>query len=432
MNDLNNLNLNIEIDNQLEGDDFLDRVTFVQRPGIIDLTGREQEDRYSRLRLIPWWDQSKLTKSTIMVVGAGALGNELLKNLALLGIGKVIVVDMDKIENSNLSRSILFRGSDEGSFKAVVAARRVKEINSDCKVASIVGDINLDIGLGVFRRIDVVLGGLDNREARLSINQNCWRANTPFVDGAIEVLMGAARVFIPGQTACYECTMNETDYKLLNMRRSCNLLTREEMLAGKVPTTPTSASVIAGIQVQEAVKILHKEQKMPSLAGKGYFYNGLTFDSYIMQYEAKEDCSSHDTYINIIELPGKSDSTTIFDLLKKTRQDLGSDAVLDLQHELVYELKCECCQKSHKQVVLLDRLTREQVVCPECGKMREMLMTHTVKGDEDFLNCTVSELGFPMLDIFTGRVGLNRRHYEISGDVNNLLDGFLKDCIVHE
>lgn len=68
----------------------------------IELDAAElEEDRYSRLRLIPWWDQEKLKHATIMVVGAGAIGNELIKNLALLGIGRILIFDMDDIENTN-------------------------------------------------------------------------------------------------------------------------------------------------------------------------------------------------------------------------------------------------------------------------------------------------------------------------------------------
>ena len=66
-------------------------------------------DRYSRFRLIAWWDQEKLARSRFLVVGAGALGNEVLKNLALLGVGYIHVVDFDRIEESNLTRSVLFR-----------------------------------------------------------------------------------------------------------------------------------------------------------------------------------------------------------------------------------------------------------------------------------------------------------------------------------
>ncbi len=145
------------------------------------------EDRYSRLKLIPWWDQDRLKNAAVMVVGAGAIGNELIKNLTLLGIGRILIFDMDAIENTNLTRSILYRANDVGRYKAEVAAERAMEINPDVKAKAFVANIIDDVGLGVFRRMDVVLGGLDNREARLAINQSCYKVNKPWIDGAIEV-----------------------------------------------------------------------------------------------------------------------------------------------------------------------------------------------------------------------------------------------------
>src|ERR1700749_4693210 len=81
------------------------------------------EDRFDRFRLISWWDQARLSRAKVLVVGAGALGNEIVKNLALLGVGNLFIAELDRIENSNLPRSILYRESDNGSYKAQAAAR---------------------------------------------------------------------------------------------------------------------------------------------------------------------------------------------------------------------------------------------------------------------------------------------------------------------
>ena len=142
----------------------------------------DDSDRYSRLRLIPWWRQEKLQAAKVLVVGAGALGNEVLKNLALLGVGETIVIDFDEVEPSNLSRSVLFRAEDGGRPKAEVAARRAMEINPEVRIQPIRGDVITDLGLGVFRDVDVVIGCLDNREARLWVNRQCWKVTTPWVD----------------------------------------------------------------------------------------------------------------------------------------------------------------------------------------------------------------------------------------------------------
>ena len=226
----------------------------------IELTSADfEEDRYSRLRLIPWWDQEKLKNACILVVGAGAIGNELIKNLALLGIGKILIVDMDKIEQTNLTRSVLFRAGDVGRYKAEVAAERAMELNPDVRAKAFTRNVIDDIGLGLFARVDVALGGLDNREARLAINQSCYKLGKTFIDGAIEALGGFARVFAP-PGPCYECTMTEADWRMINQRKSCALLTHEQMAEGKIPTTPTSSSIIAGVQVQEMLKILHADR----------------------------------------------------------------------------------------------------------------------------------------------------------------------------
>src|SRR5437016_14635599 len=94
----------------------------------------ERDDRFHRFKLIGWWDQNKLARDKIVVIGAGALGNEIVKNLALLGVGNLFIADMDRVENSNLSRSILYREKDNGTLKASAAARAAKEIYPDIKV----------------------------------------------------------------------------------------------------------------------------------------------------------------------------------------------------------------------------------------------------------------------------------------------------------
>lgn len=381
----------------------------------------EGDDRYSRFRLIPWWDQDLLKRSRILVVGAGALGNEILKNLALLGVGKIFLIDLDNIENSNLSRSVLYRASDEGRPKSTVAAESAMEINPDIKVQAYNGNVIHDLGLGVFRAMDVVICGLDNREARLWVNQCCWRVTRPWVDGAIEVLNGVVRVFVPPDSSCYECTMNETDYRMMNRRKSCSLLTRSQMLEGKIPTTPTTSSVIAGIQCQEAVKLIHDRPDLPVLVGKGYFFNGLTHDSFVVNYKRKEDCLSHETFEDIVETDWSSSSVTLREALERVKQDLGPDAVLEFYREIVCQLRCDGCGKSEDVFKLIGRLTEEEARCPVCGEIRVPDSCHAVVGDEPYLDMTLAEVGIPAFDIIAGRAGLTQRHYELTGDRQSVL-----------
>ena len=172
---------------------------------VLKLTEAEaqRDGRFSRLELIEWWDQPRLAAARVVVIGAGALGNELLKNLALLGVGNVFVADLDRIENSNLSRSVLYRAADCGRRKADVAAERTREIYPEMKTEPFHGNVVYDLGLGIYRWADVILGGLDNREARVAINRAAARAGRVRIDGAIERLDGVARVFDPALGPCY-------------------------------------------------------------------------------------------------------------------------------------------------------------------------------------------------------------------------------------
>ena len=403
---------------QLSGDE---QAAPAKPPDAAHLDVHLEDDRYSRFRLIPWWNQDILRRAKILVVGAGALGNEIIKNLTLLGIGHIMVCDMDTIENSNLSRSILFRQSDEGHYKAEVIARAASEINPDVNIKGFVGDIVHDIGLGVFRAFDLVIGGLDNREARLYINQCCWKVNRPWIDGAIEAISGIARVFVPPDGPCYECTMNELDHELLRQRKSCSLLTRSQMLEGKVPTTPTTSSVIAGIQCQEAVKLLHNRPDLPVLAGKGFYFNGLTHDSFVISYPRNPDCLSHETLENVEETDWKASSTRVGDLIDVVRTRLGKDAVVDLAREIVLSFECAECNRTESVFVPLNKLTEDDAVCPSCGRMRSIEMSHTLDDREANLDLKLSDLGVPPLDIVSGRKGFNYLHLELSGDRESVL-----------
>ena len=199
-----------------------------------------RDDRFARFRLISWWDQERLARANIVVIGAGALGNEILKDLALLGVGRVFLADRDRVENSNLSRSILFRERDCGRPKAEVAAERAVEIYPGMHVRPFTGNVVYDLGLGIYRWADVILGGLDNREARVAINLAAARAGKVWIDGAIERLDGVARVFDPATGPCYECTMGENDWKMLEARRSspCSLAARWSRARCRRPPRP--------------------------------------------------------------------------------------------------------------------------------------------------------------------------------------------------
>jgi len=375
-------------------------------------------DRLGTFEFISWWEREKVRNARVMVVGAGALGNEVVKNLALMGIGSMYIVDFDRIEAANLSRSILFREQDGGREKSQIAAARAKQINPDVNVQYLHGDVTTDIGLGVFRRMDVIIGCLDNREARLALNRFCHWMGKPWVDGAIQELLGLARVFVPGEGACYECTLTEQARRELSLRYSCPLLARQNILLGKVPTTPTIASIIGALQAQEALKLLHG---LPVEAGKVMHFNGMTNSMHTSAYVPREDCESHWTYGEVVELPARSEHTALADLLRIARADLGKQAVIELDQELVLALECPQCGTKEEVLRPLSEVTLEAGHCPACGTLRQVQMTHLITGEEAFLHRTLASLGIPPLHILRAHNGREYRFYELTGDLPDAL-----------
>jgi len=206
---------------------------------------------------VPQWDQEKVRNARVLVVGAGALGNEVLKNLALLNVKRIAILDFDRVEASNLSRSVLYRPSDAelGRPKAVAAAERLLEINSELEILVQMGDVAIDLSLGLLANVDVIIGCVDNRLARLYLNRLAWRAGKPWVDGGILNLSGQVAAYIPGKS-CYECGLTAQGWADIRQRLGCTDMARRYALGGRATTTPIAASIIGAMQVQEALKLV--------------------------------------------------------------------------------------------------------------------------------------------------------------------------------
>jgi adenylyltransferase/sulfurtransferase len=295
----------------------------------------------------------------------------------------------------------------------------VKALAPNVKVKPLVANVVQDCGLGIFAWSDVIIAGLDNREARLWINRCAWKMNRPWIDGAIEGINGVAKVFVAGAAPCYECTLGETDWKLLEQRMSCNLLLREANTEGRIATTPTISSVIAGIEVQEAVKLLHG---MPTLAGSGFVFEGLNHSSYKVEYTANPDCMSHFTHENVTELPRKSSEWTLEDLRQCGAKDLGAaDVVVEFSRDIVQELECSECGTKEELFAPVGSIKYERGRCPRDGQMRVVKTIHSYDGSGDFGKRGLDQLGLPLFDVFTVRTAEKEKAYLMAGDKSTVL-----------
>ncbi|MBD3337485.1 MAG: hypothetical protein GF353_00160 [Candidatus Lokiarchaeota archaeon] len=151
---------------------------------------------FARQQLIDGWNQETLENSSVLIAGVGALGCEIAKDFALMGIGKLVLIDLDKIETSNLSRQMLFRPGDEGRYKAEVAAERLKEMNPYLEVEFYNKKLQ-NLPLSIYDDVDVVIMALDNFNARMDLNKICLRLNKPIVEGGTVGFEGHVQIIIP-------------------------------------------------------------------------------------------------------------------------------------------------------------------------------------------------------------------------------------------
>lgn len=159
----------------------------------------------------------------ILILGAGGLGCEIVKTLALYGLPELHIVDMDTIELTNLNRQFLFSTRDIGKPKASVAAEAINRLQIPCKngVTGFVHVVphNQDLTQSnddFISQFDIIVSGLDSIEARRWINfklhdltvKSNFKTVIPFIDGATEGLMGNCKLIVPGFTSCYECSLS--------------------------------------------------------------------------------------------------------------------------------------------------------------------------------------------------------------------------------
>jgi molybdopterin/thiamine biosynthesis adenylyltransferase len=257
----------------------------VLRPGMID------EDRFERSKRVGWIEMEAVGRSHCLVVGAGALGNEVVKDLVLSGFRYITLVDMDRVVRSNLNRCVFFREEDaaHGRMKAEVVAARARELDPDVDIVPQATRIE-DLDPSVFRQHEVVLGCLDNVAARLHANAHAYHARIPFIDGGTLGTSGKVQVVLPPTSPCVQCASNRTHFRDMDKRHSCtgsDAIYHEPKLAAEITTT----SVVAAIQVREALKIV--SGRADDCVKHVLHYNGLT--NLVEAYELEIDpvCSLH-------------------------------------------------------------------------------------------------------------------------------------------
>ena len=222
---------------------------------VSDLSEKEL-DRYSRqvmLEEIGYQGQLKLKQAKVCVVGVGGLGNPITARLAAMGVGKIRIVDRDVIELSNLHRQTMFNEDDVGQVKVETAAKKLRKLNPGIIIEELPVSINDYTAFDAVDGCDVVIDALDSVNARYSLNKACIEKKIPFVTGAAVGVTGQSFTILPNESACYHCLFPALDEDSMP---TCSI----------EGVHPSILSIIGGIEVSEAVKII--TGKEPSLRDK--------------------------------------------------------------------------------------------------------------------------------------------------------------------
>lgn len=395
----------------------------------------KEQDKYEWgegvFTLLSWFKKDKVKNARVLVVGAGALGNEVVKDLALFGVGHIYVVDFDRIELSNLTRSVLFREEDayNHSYKAEIVAKRAMEINPQIKVIPFVGNLFSEVGFGIYRMVDVVIGCLDSRIARYQLNRLCMRAGKTWIDGSIENMTGSVQVYTPG-LACYECGLSRDEFNHIMVRTGCADVVNLQSSAGRVATTPISASIIGAIEVQEAMKIIHLDTEAASqfktLQGKLLHYEGLTNSTNVFKFASwKNHCPAHERWEPVIEAPNLSATQTVSEILSALKTLLNVDYV-----------EINMCNNKFVDRIVSDKPEKEfKVMVPDSqldncissnDVLRKLRYTTTfhksffenIDAEFPYQDLTLQQIGIPLFDVLQVSTEKGLFHVELGADAS--------------
>lgn len=225
------------------------------------------ERRYARhiiLKEIGEAGQGKLLAASALVIGAGGLGSAAIAYLAAAGVGRIGIIDGDRVELSNLQRQVLFEEADIGRLKVEAARDRVEEVNPACIVEIFPERLTTTNSRKLMKNYNLILDGCDNFETRFVVAEAAMQEKKPLISAAISGFDGQLSTFKPYENGpCYRCLVPE----IPDRARTC----QQEGIIGPL------AGVMGSMQALEAVKEI---VGLPSLSGWL-----LTFDALTMEWK---------------------------------------------------------------------------------------------------------------------------------------------------
>ncbi|HLJ56090.1 MAG TPA: ThiF family adenylyltransferase, partial [Chthonomonadaceae bacterium] len=272
-----------------------------------------------------------------------------------------------------------------------------------------------DLGLGVFRDADIVIGCLDSLDARLAVNRACMRAGTPWLNGAIELAVAEISLFENGEGACFECGMSAEMWERRGRRTSCAGL-RGAAPEAPAPTTPVVASLAAAYLVQEAVHVIHARRlrEKPGLAyGAKITVNLDPYETAVFALSRNPECMAHERVGTVTLLSEPPHGITAAALLSGAGASGGS---LELGFDLVSEMRCAACGAVERVLMPLERCGEERVRCPDCGAESRCPETISwLAADDPLAGLRLADLGVPDHQVLCVKNGDDRGYYQLAG-----------------
>ena len=231
------------------------------------------EKRYHRQIIIPGFGpegQQKLKNSTVFVAGAGGLGSPVAIYLAVAGIGRIILVDMDVVDPSNLNRQILHWDENVGQKKVESGGFKLRKINPEIRITALDTRIDEENVYDLTQESDIIVDAMDNYPIRYLLNKAAFRHNIPFIHASVWGLGGQLMTVIPGKTPCLSCLVHEEPPKEI------------------FPVLGATPGVLGTLQVTEVIKLLTGVGR--PVTGRLILYDGEFMKFHEIPIERDPDC----------------------------------------------------------------------------------------------------------------------------------------------
>jgi adenylyltransferase/sulfurtransferase len=340
---------------------------------------------------------SKVQSVSVLVVGAGALGNEVVKDLGLLGVGALTIIDGDVVETSDLTRSVIYRdarspGRNKAEAMADAAAILFPQTvfsSRSCEFA--------DVGFEIIREADLIFGCVDNDLARVEIAYAACKFDKPVCDGGLggqNYSHGRVSWFAGRAAACYSCLLLPGRRReLLSFweasRQPC--WARGDDASTPLPSTPTMSAVIGAMQVELGLRRLLEDYRASQTARIELHPSpGLE----IIAHVRSPSCPFHSE--SGASVVSGSNDRTFGDLMGAEGQ------VIELDWPVCVRARCQNCKLDYQPLIRLGRF-RKEGVCPSCGshKVAEQEVLRRIPAGSRWASLRPCDFSLPAGHLYT-------------------------------